>query len=200
MILSAEARQRKTDEYMEQKRKRLNHPDCIVIAARVIDSHLLAQMLLPLDRSMNAMRMRAGGKWISVTDAAEAGQRITSWIVRAKELASELSPRSAFAVALDIDSTKENEILARQRNTYAFVPASPEGAGLARMIKVLDAAFLDYRTKAPMQDSASVNAAFAAVRALVKEFHDMTASMAEKTRTTFIPPRAYSPYVSRGAN
>jgi hypothetical protein len=199
MTHSAEARQRKAEEYLENKRKRLNHPDCIVIAARVIDSHLLAQMLLPLDRSMNTMRIRAGGKSISVRDAAEAGQRITSWISEAKELTSELSPRSAFAVAVDVDSTKENEILARQRNTYAFVPSSPEGASLARMIKVLDAAFLEYRTKAPMQDSRSVNAAFAAVRALVKEFHDMTASMTKKTRTIFIPPKAYSSYVSRGA-
>jgi hypothetical protein len=193
-------RQRKVDEYIANKRKRLQNPDCIVIAARVLDSHLLAQMLVALDRSMNIMRIRAGGPSISVKDAATAGQSITAWIQKAKDLSTELSPRSVFAVAIDVDSVKENDILARQRNTYAFVPSTPEGASLARMIKVFDAAFLEYRTKAPMQDSASVNAAFSAVRNLVKEFHDITEGMTKKTNTRFIPPKSYPSYVSRGVN
>jgi len=131
---------------------------------------------------------------------AQAGHSIAAWIQKAKDLSAELSPRSVFAVFVDVDSSKENDILARQRNTYAFVPSMPEGTSLARIIKVLDASFLDYRTKAPMQDSASVNAAFGAVRDLVKEFHDITDGMTRKTGTRFVPPKAYASYISRGAN
>ncbi len=195
-----EIRQQKIDEYLESKRKRLQNPDCIVIAARVLDSHLLAQMLVALDRSMNIMRIRAGGYSISIQDVADAGQRIASWIEKAKGLSNDLSPRSAFAIALDVDSVKEKEILARQRNTYAFVPSTPEGAAVARMIKILDSSFLEFRTKAPMQDSALVNDAFNAVKNLIREFHDMTNHMAKKTGTKFIHPKAYPSYISRGVN
>ena len=80
------------------------------------------------------------------------------------------------------------------------MPTTPEGASLARMIKVLDSSFLEFRTKAPMQDSALVNEAFNAVKGLIKEFHDMTRHMARKTNTRFTPPKAYPTYISRGAN
>ena len=193
-------RQRKLDAYLENKRKRLENPDCIVIAARVLDTHLLAQMLVPLDKSMNTMRIRAGGYSISIEDVAHSGTSISAWIEKAKKLSNDLSPRSRFAVVLDVDSVKENEILANQRNTYAFVPTTPEGASLARMIKVLDASFLEFRTKAPMQDSALVNEAFNAVKGLIREFYDMTKHMTRKTNTRFTPPKAYPSYISRGAD
>jgi hypothetical protein len=80
------------------------------------------------------------------------------------------------------------------------VPSTPEGASLARMIKVLDASFLEFRTKAPMQDSTLVNDAFNAVKSLIREFYDMTKHMTRKTNTQFTPPKAYSTYISRGAN
>ena len=87
-------RQQKLDAYLENKRKRLENPDCIVIAARVLDTHLLAQMLVPLDKSMNTMRIRAGGYSISIEDVAHSGTEIAAWIEKAKKLSNDLSPRS----------------------------------------------------------------------------------------------------------
>ena len=40
-------RQEKIDTTSSRSRERLDHPDCIVIAARVSDTHMLAQMLYP---------------------------------------------------------------------------------------------------------------------------------------------------------
>ena len=101
---------------------------------------------------------------------------------------------------MEVEPDRENEILAKRRNIYAFVPSTPEGKSLAKTIKALDAAFLEYRTKAAMQDMDSVNAAFDAMRVIVKEFHDMTVAMTKKTETKFSAPRAYESYMSRGVN
>ena len=157
-------REEKDRHYLEQKQRRLGHPGLHRHRRQGLDSHMLAQMLIPLDRSMNAIRRLAGGRTISVRDAAEAGQALLDGSEEAKESRQAAFAPHVCALPVEVDPDRENEILASERNVYAFVPSTPEGEACAKN-QGLDAAFLEYRTKAAMQDSASVNAAFGAVRA-----------------------------------
>ena len=185
---------------MERKVRRARDPKCIIIAPKMRETHFLCHLLFGFDKCINNLRLNVG-TFVDIKTVLEKSAEIEMFLKRVEEFIAALGGQRYYAMGMQ-DGPEQKAILVQQRNTYAFVPKTQEAARLAELLKSLDSAMLDYKTKVTLNESMGqmLGKIIQEMKNIISAMLSLTAGLSKLTRTRIKPPRGISAYLDAGHN
>lgn len=193
-------REQKAKEYFDRKMRLAKEPNSIVIAPRVRDVHLMAQVLYTTDRAINNMRLSAGIR-VPLAKLSNISNRLNEFMKSANDYLKAIGGGgSYYSPGFSVHNTEQKQLLAQRKNTYVFVPKTAEGENLANLFISLDSAFCEFKVKSPLTDVTRIGEAIAHMKDIVRQFRDLTSEIAGLTRTPFVQPRGLMGFLEEGGS
>jgi hypothetical protein len=169
---------------IERKLRMLELPAALVLAPRTSEGHLMTKILFGLDRTVNKLRMSAGGS-TKISDVVKMMAEINSVISELEKVAASFG---AGDNSMMFESPEAKRMLAARRTSYVFVPRTEEGQRVAYIIKRLDPQLVQLRTTCT--DFAKVGKTIASVSQIVSTMNEVVESIAQRLNVDYYPPKA----------